>query len=316
MPDVVVVGAGVVGLTTALVLLDRGCKVAVWTRDDPLDTVSAVAGAIWYPFLADPRERVLGWSATTFRLLAQLAGSPPTGVQMQSVVEVFHRPDPEVWWRSAVDRLAMVPGHELPPPYRAAVQTTVPVCDTTIYLPWLLHQVQARGGTLVRRGIATLDEAFTAANVVVNCTGLGAATLCNDPDVRPVRGQILLVRPIPVRFALIEDDHGRPVYVLPRRNDLVLGGTAQFDDTRLQPDAGDTAAILQAVAARMPELRDATVTAVRTGLRPHRPQVRLELEHRSDQRRLVHNYGHGGSGYTLAWGCAQEVARLLGAGES
>ncbi|MBK8097342.1 MAG: FAD-dependent oxidoreductase [Planctomycetes bacterium] len=315
MPDVVVLGAGVAGLTTALVLLDRGCSVEIWTRDDPLDTVSAIAGAIWYPFLADPRERVLGWSAATFRMLAQLADNAATGVQMQPVVEVFQRPDPELWWRSAVDRLAMVPGHELPAPYQAAAQATVPVCDTTIYLPWLLHQVRARGGTMVRRSVVAFDEAFAVASVVVNCTGLGAAALCNDPSVRPVRGQVVLARSTPVRFALIDDDHGRPVYVLPRRHDLVLGGTAQFDDTRLQPDDDDTAKILAAVRARMPELREVAATTVRVGLRPHRPEVRLELERLPGNRRLAHNYGHGGSGYTLAWGCAQEIATLLGAGQ-
>jgi D-amino-acid oxidase len=314
VPDVVVVGAGANGLACAITLLERGCRVAVWTRDDPADTVSAVAGAIWYPFLAEPRDRVLGWSAVTFRRLAALAADPATGVHLQPVLEVFDRADPDVWWESAVDAVQRLPRDQVPSPWAAAILTTVPVCDTTIHLPWLQQEVRRRGGAIERRTVRDFAEAFAHAPAVVNCTGLGAAALCGDGELLPVRGQIVVVEPVPLPHALMDDTTERPVYALPRRRDLVLGGTAQRGDTRTSPDDADTAVILASLQQHLPALRGARVRDVRVGLRPWRRTVRLELEHLPGGRRLVHDYGHGGSGYTLSWGCAAEVARLLGDG--
>jgi D-amino-acid oxidase len=186
----------------------------------------------------------------------------------------------------------------------------VPVCDTTVHLPWLVQAVRAHGGTFVTRTIGSLAEALAEARSVVNCTGLGAAALCNDRELRPVRGQVVLVERVALPHALIDDASEQPFYAIPRRDDVVLGGTAQPGDLRTEPDDADTASVLAGMAQRLPVLRGAKVRAVRVGLRPARSTVRLELEPAAGGR-LVHNYGHGGSGYTLAWGCAEEVVRLL-----
>ena len=312
MAEVVVVGAGVVGLTAALVLRERGHAVQVWTRDDPADTVSAVAGAIWYPFLAEPRARVLGWSAVTFARLQRLARDPASGVRMVPVVEVFATAEPDLWWASAAGPIEHVPAAAVPPPFRAAIRTAVPVCATPVHLPWLLQALRATGVVVVRRAITDFAEAFAAAPVVVNCTGLGARMLCADPSLVAVRGQVVVAaRPAGCDEAWIDDTGERPLYVIPRGDEVVLGGSAQRGDERLAPDAADTAAILAALRARLPRLQQPGPVTVRVGLRPWRPAVRLELEHLPGGRRLVHDYGHGGSGYTLAWGCAEEVAALL-----
>src|SRR5262249_30560047 len=139
----------------------------------------------------------------------------------------------------------------------------------------------------------------------------GAGPLCGDRELQPVRGQVVIVEPRPLDHALIDDTQARPFYVIPRGDDVVLGGVAQPGGTRLLPDDADTATILGAARERVPALRDAAVRAVRVGLRPYRPAVRLELQRLPGGRRLVHDYGHGGSGYTVAWGCAAEVAELL-----
>src|SRR5712671_5509547 len=120
MPDVVVIGAGVVGLTTAVQLLEHGCKVEVWTRDDPLETTSAVAAAIWYPYLAEPRERVQQWAAATFRRLRKLADDPATGVTMVPTIEVLAGPEPEPFWAAATGGTVQATRAELPPGARHA----------------------------------------------------------------------------------------------------------------------------------------------------------------------------------------------------
>ncbi len=310
-PDVVVVGAGVIGLSCAWRLVERGHTVALWSRDDPADTVSAVAGAIWYPYLAEPRARVLGWSRATWRRLAGFANDPASGVRMCPVIEVFDRAPPDVWWRDAVPRVEPLAAGDVPPPYAAAIRVDVPVCDVPVHLPWLVAGLARRGVRLERRSVRDLEEAFAVADTVVNCTGLGAAALCGDPELRPVRGQVVVVEAAGPDHAWIDDTAATPGYVIPRGRDVVLGGTAQPGDRRLAPDPADTAAILAGVARRFPGLASAPVRAVRVGLRPYRSTVRLELERLAGGRRLVHDYGHGGSGYTLAWGCADEVAALV-----
>lgn len=312
MSDVVVVGAGVVGLAAALQLRERGFAVEVVAAHGPMQGVSGVAGAIWYPFLAEPRERVLGWSRRTFARLSALAADPASGVVLQPVVELFTGPAATPWWAEAAGPIAWLPPSAVPPPYRAALRVEVPVCDVPRHLPWLLHTAGARGVRFTWTRLASLDEAFTRAPAVVNCTGLAAAALCGDAELKPVRGQVLTVARVPGVGALIDDSEPQPFYVIPRGDELVLGGTAQAGDDRLEVDPADTAAILAGIARRVPALRDPQLRAVRVGLRPWRRTVRLERIDLAGGRRLVHDYGHGGSGFTLAWGCAEEVAALLG----
>ena len=311
MPDVVVLGAGANGLATAITLLQRGHRVAVWTRDEPTNTVSAVAAAVWYPFLSEPRDRVLRWSAATFAHLRQLTGDPATGVRMAPLLEALPEDAGEPWWASAVDHWERLPRERVPAPFAAAIAVVVPICDTTIHLPWLQQRMLDLGGSIVRRTVRHLDEALAAAPAVVNCTGLGAASLCHDDQLVAVRGQVVCIDPLPVPGSLIDATGDQPVYVVPRERDVVIGGTAQSGDHRIEPDARDTERILAAAAQRMPCLRSVRIRDVRVGLRPYRSAIRLERESHSDGRCLVHNYGHGGSGFTLNWGCAAEVAELL-----
>lgn len=321
--DVVVCGCGVIGLTVARELQQRGCSVTVIAREPAPATTSAVAAAIWYPYLAEPRDAVLRWSAVTFRRLRALARDPATGVSMQPTVELLAAArDP--WWSPAVDDLEVVPAAGLrglpglcdlaggrTAAAAALLRTTVPVCDTRRYLPWLLAAFRRHGGRLVEREIDSFDAAFALAPRVVNCTGLGAARLCGDALVQPVRGQIALVDRGEVATAVIDDTGREPVYLVPRGDELVLGGTAGRGDPRTGPDDADTARILADCTARVPALAGRPVRAVKVGLRPWRAAVRLEAEPVGPGRRLVHAYGHGGAGFTLAWGCAAEAADLV-----
>ena len=311
MPDVAVCGAGVIGLTTAVRLQQLGADVVIATRELPTETTSAVAAAIWYPYLAEPRDAVLRWSAGTYRKLRELADQPETGVHMQRVSETRAHADADPWWARAAGDVERVPGTESPNAAHAVLRTTVPVCDTRRYLPWLHDEFLRGGGKIIELDLRSLDLAFELADCVVNCTGLGAATLCDDPQIQSVRGQVVIVESEAVEEALIDDTEGTPVYVVPRGDDCVLGGTAQPDDTRLAIDDHDTARILADCQARVPALVGAPVLEVRVGLRPWRRTVRLQVEARRDGQILVHNYGHGGSGFTLSWGCADEAAEQV-----
>ena len=306
MARVVVVGAGVVGLSCAVRLQQAGHQVDVIARDLPLETTSAVAAAIWYPYRALPVERVTAWSAATYNELAGLAKDPDTGVRMVEGTELHRQPTPDPWWRSAVPALTRVTA--MPPPYVDGWTFRTPVVEMPLYLRWLTTQVTEAGGTLTRMA---LGGPPVGGDVVVNASGLGARLLAEDPTVAPVRGQVLYVE----QFGLERwwlDGEG-PTYVVPRSHDVVVGGTDDEGEWSRTPDPATAARILERAAVLVPELTRARVLRHKVGLRPARPAVRLE-EDRDVSRlhRVIHCYGHGGAGVTLSWGCATEVAALVG----
>jgi D-amino-acid oxidase len=99
-------------------------------------------------------------------------------------------------------------------------------------------------------------------------------------------------------------------YVLPRLNDIVLGDTQDFnvEDATVDLDVG--LSIIERCARLVPALSEATVLEHMAGVRPYRSSIRCEVE-RDDGQFTIHNYGHGGSGVSLSWGCAHEVVSLV-----
>jgi D-amino-acid oxidase len=303
MARIIVVGAGVVGLSCAVRLLEDGHQVDVLARDLPLETTSAVAAALWYPYRAYPFERVTGWSARSYRELETLASVPDTGVRMLEGTELHRRARPDPWWREAVPALTRVSA--MAPPYVDGWSFAAPVVEMPVYLRWLAGRVESLGGTLTRMALTGMTD---HAEVVVNATGLGARLMAGDGTVTPVRGQVVYVEQVGLdRWWL--DGEG-PVYVVPRAKDVVVGGTDEEGDWTLTPDPATARRILERATALVPELAKAEVLRHKVGLRPARPTVRLEEERRGAAR-VVHCYGHGGAGVTLSWGCAEDVAALV-----
>jgi D-amino-acid oxidase len=302
MPDVLVAGAGVIGLTAAVRLREAGIAADVVARDPPLRTTSAVAAALWYPYRAFPRERVVAWSARGFEVLSDLAGESGAGVRMRVGTERVAPDTEDPWWRAAVPGFARTPDG-----WRFAA----PVADMSVHLPWLAGRLEALGGSVAIAGLGSLDDALARAPVVVNATGLGAREAGGDGTLVAVRGQIVLVEQTGLEEWLLDQtDPERLLYVVPRERDIVLGGTAQEGAEDLRPDPATAAAIRARCEAAVPALRGARVLREAVGLRPARPAVCLESEAR-DAGTIVHCYGHGGAGVTLAWGCAEEVVTLV-----
>ena len=293
-----VVGAGVTGLSCAVRLAEAGHRVDVLARDLPLETTSAVAAALWYPYRALPQERVTAWSATSYAAFAELAGDARTGVRMLAGTEVLHEPTADPWWAAAVPDLAHV---EPPDGFPHAWGFTAPVADMPVYLTWLRTRLMELGGTLTRISLADLPQ---TEDVVVNCAGLGSRRLAGDLDVQPVRGQVVVVEGFDLdRWWL---DAAGPTYVVPRSDTVVVGGTVEEGDWSRTPSPEAAAEIIRRATRLVPRLASARVRAHRVGLRPVRPAVRLEAE-----GRVVHCYGQGGAGVTVSWGCADEVVELV-----
>ena len=125
---------------------------------------------------------------------------------------------------------------------------------------------------------------------------------------RACRGQIIYIDQDP-GFGRFDQRPENLIYTIPRRDVTVLGGTAQRGDWHEEIRKEDTLEILQKCSALWPELDRSKIIGEAVGLRPSRNEVRLEVE-RSEDSVIIHNYGHGGAGVTLSWGCADEVTSL------
>lgn len=340
---ILVIGAGVVGLSSAHELLRAGHVVTVLGRELPPHTTSNVAAAVWLPYSvrgagAGDVER---WGRASLERFEVLATVPEAGVVWREVLDLHRAAQEPPDWSAAVPGFHLAGANELFPGFATAFAFSAPVIDTSLYLNWLLREVERLGGAgTVRRGeIVSLDALPAEYDAVINCAGLGARDLARDDapstrDGRGVhagRGQVVRVRMRDDGFARVisdDDDPQRPTYIVPRIHDIVLGGFNQ-PSGHLEADPAQTEDILRrcaalaehfepAFAASLRALVDPTeaqvepaeIVSMGVGLRPLRETVRLEMV-RVAGTPVLHNYGHGGAGVTLAWGCAEEVARLV-----
>ena len=272
------------------------------------DTVSDIAAAIWYPFLTAPADRADGWSIATYAELERLSErEPQSGVRMRDGREYLRQAVDPPEWSEDIAAFRILDDSEIPEGYVFGWQFRAPVIEMQLYMPWLRSRVEALGGSFVQSFVEDLSE--VSGEVVVNCVGLGARELCGDEEVRPVRGQVIFIDQDP-GIGHFDQQPETLTYTIPRSDVTVLGGTAQVDDWGMDIRAEDDKLILSKVEALWPELDRSRIIGGAVGLRPSRSEVRLDVEY-IGERKVVHNYGHGGAGVTLSWGCAEEVANLV-----
>ncbi|MGD0703319.1 MAG: FAD-dependent oxidoreductase [Trebonia sp.] len=318
--DVVVVGAGVVGLTTAISLAEAGVTTRVVAAEPPSRVTSAAAGAIWGPVSCGPADRCYEWSRTGLEVLSALANEPSAGVHPLPGCEVAATVESPPKWTDLLSDVRILGAGELPKLAggRSAASGwsyTAPAVNMPVYLEYLLTRYADLGGTIGYAAVPSL--AAVDAPVVVNCTGIGARALAGDDSLVPIRGQVVVAENPGIEEFYI--DHGTPgdvdyVYAFPHGDVIVLGGTAHRGAFDLAPRPELAARIMRDCAAVFPALRGVRVITERVGLRPYRPGVRLEAGTLPGGRTLWHNYGHGGGGVTLSWGCAREITSAVLAG--
>ena len=352
--SVLVIGAGVSGLTSALCLARRGFGVTVVADRFAPRVTSVVAGALWEwpPAVCGQHQdaaslgRAKGWSETSYRVFAGLARDAGTGVFLRPVTFYFKRPIQEdarqrekvEEYKDKVGRFrhdaALIAEHGVNPElgFRDAYTHLAPMVDTDVYLRWLLDEALRAGCRVVEETVVgslrgqeeTLLRRHRA-DAIVNCAGLGARELAGDRVV-PLRGALIRVRNDGVAMPRITEAHcvshnGSEeergfIFIVPRGNDmLVLGGLAEPDQWDVDIDLDNHQPVREMYrrcVEFLPALRGAAIDAaepVRVGLRPFRREG-VRLEHEAGTR-VVHNYGHGGSGVTYSWGCALEVAERV-----
>ncbi|KAI5474759.1 D-amino-acid oxidase [Pseudohyphozyma bogoriensis] len=344
IPSVVVLGAGCVGLTTAIALLEAGTPVIVLAAHlpgDPLTPVyaSTAAGAHHLSFAADDDWRQRTWDMETFDVLWKESDdfdvAQERGLLRLKQTELYQGDTHLRFMEGMPDFQILAP---LPGYADHCVSFTSLTIEPARYLPFLQRRFLALGGILTRVPLLPSLEAALAyhpqALALVNCTGIGSRALkeVKDLTVHPVRGHVLAVDTPWVRSgwtrqvgSLAGGEGGERTYVIPRASgEVIIGGTREKDDWTETPRPETTLDILSRAAKLCPSLTlpPSSATAVDlsslikkevVGYRPTRDAgVRLEKDGKVAGVPIVHNYGHGGYGWQSCWGCAKEAKKLVG----
>ena len=319
--NVAIIGAGVSGLTCGVVLAERGYRTAILAKETGQQTTSGAAAALWFPYDAEPAETVIPWALRTFDVLADLAHEPASGVSMIELRQFSRTGETQIPdWAIALGarRLSSsVTSSEVEASltvnfsgFKSGYAITVPLMDTTIYLDYLVARFLKGGGAInLNVCFEKLEDVDRKFDLVINGAGIGARELVRDADLEPHRGQVAVVPKIETLSCAVVCDDAPLMYAIPRRNDCIFGGTNDLSGD-LAADPATTDRIL-AECSRVLKIERPNVLGERVGLRPFRKSgVRLERDQLHDGRTVIHNYGHGGSGFTLSWGCAREVVDL------
>lgn len=307
-PEAVVIGAGVIGLTTAIRLCEADVVTTVITADDPGSTTSVLASAMVGPSFGFNGERASAWEAETIRtVLAEPAGVGVHRCRGRFLTRFAGFIPPGA---DALPGFVICDEPDLPDGFETGFWAEVPLVEMHRYTEHLVARLEHLGGTIETASVASIDDATALAPLVANCAGLGARDLVPDPTVTPMRGpKIVVENPGIDTFVMVGPPGPEGTSIHPHGDIVVLGGSATPSDN-ITPDPQEAGAIIERCAEIEPRLRDARVLDHRVGLRPARPEIRLDLEQRAGAR-VVHSYGHGGIGVTVSWGCATEAAHLL-----
>ncbi|KAI9736452.1 MAG: hypothetical protein M1818_006186 [Claussenomyces sp. TS43310] len=348
MASIVVLGAGVSGLTTAMLLSrNPAYKVTIVAKHMPgdydIEYTSPWAGANFFPMADELNNR---WERETWPELDRLAKEvPEAGLHFQDVILYNRQKDVDnsttgdwiknlvsndPWFKDLVPNFKVLPREGLGPEFASATSFTSVCINTAIYLPWLVGQC-LKQGCVLRRGVishiseaARLHNSGKKADLVVNCTGLLASKLGGvmDKDVIPARGQIVVVRNDPgvmTTVSATDDGEDEVCYIMKRAagGGTILGGTYQKGNWESQPDPNIANRIMKRAVDLCPALTGGkgveALSVIRhgVGLRPLRLSgVRIEKERIGDTW-VVHNYGHGGWGYQASYGCANGALELV-----
>ena len=324
-PRVAVIGAGIIGLPTAVLLADIFCKPEVTLISEKFspDTTSDTSGAIIWPAdgsnIGSADKRRLEWTRVTFQYLYDCLASPLAGKLDLSLIVTYEafdgvREDP--WWKDHVLGFRHVGEEEMKTLHHPvgkkcwAFSTLIMPCQK--FLSWQMEELTKKGGMVVHKRLRSLEEIDGQYDVIINCTGLGSRELVNDDQMYPVRGQTIIVKAPWVKHAFSYTKDDIHVDVLPRADDVLLGSTEDIGDWSEHVDPVVSKGIMERCCKYVPGLSTAPVVREAVGLRPGRKTVRLEVDDTiTKHSTVVHNYGHGGQGITFFRGCVLDAVKLV-----
>jgi glycine/D-amino acid oxidase-like deaminating enzyme len=263
--QVAVIGCGVLGLSSARLLQDAGFDVTLYARDLPPNTTSNVAGGLWDPFsVSAPGRTTPAYDAQSeratrfaYRRFQDLVGDR-YGVRW---IETLFVSDEPLAAEGVVFELLRPtrygPGQH-PFPARHVTSVMSMLIEPARYLPALISDVREAGGRIVVREFGDPASLLSLKEpLIVNCTGLGARTLFGDEELVPAKGQLEILRPqADLDYVTIGPGPG-VLYMIPRSDGVLLGGTFGLGDASGSPDPAETRRIFDGHARVNAALRAA-----------------------------------------------------------
>ncbi|CAF1138525.1 unnamed protein product [Didymodactylos carnosus] len=338
---VAIVGAGVMGLTAACTLLKTyqasAIDITIISEAFTPNTTADVSAGCWQPYgLKSMNDLILKWASYTYNIYMAEAFSNKAakGGIMKVPAYLLHGykgkfvaeegADGELiekpLYGSLVPHFRKLDQQELNgfkhlEPVSGYVMTTI-VVEVRKYLKCLTRYLN-ENVAFVQRRIESLSELLNGEyDIVINCTGVQAKYVVPDDKVKPARGQVIRVNAPWIKCTYEFQTGDGFGYIIPQTDHVVLGGTFGMDDWNQNEDKDDTKMIMKKCTTLFPSLKNVQVISVDIGLRPLRDTIRLEYEliksrNTENDVHVIHNYGHGGSGVTLCWGCSKDVVDLV-----
>lgn len=324
--DIAIIGSGVIGLSTGILLRQLGYRVTIYTSELPPVTHSDTACAIWLPFfVGDPTKLTdndvalsTKWAQLSWQAFESLVDSK-YGVYWTTNYEMFPGPEPDPYFANIFSDFDSGVDLSLPAglTYKWVFRTFL--IESPKYMAALLQEYKWSRGNIKIQQFSSIDQVLELAEpIIFNCSALGASLLFGDKDIRPVKGQLILHEPRDLGYSLGYGEYG----VIPRKDALVLGSLLEEDFDTPMPTEEGTERLWRTITSwlsptegifdsRRLNLSREKIQKVVAGLRPYRPNgIRLEAE-RIGSKFIIHDYGHGGAGFTFSWGCALESIGLM-----
>lgn len=309
--DILIAGAGISGLSVATLLTEAGYKVKIVSSSSSPNITSDKAAAFWFPYHISHQKKCISWCLESYQNYEKLSHIPSSGISMTKLIKVLRIGigEAEPVWKlfmpegscKEMDKNNFPRGD-----YLTCYEIIVPLIETQIFLHYLKNNLVENGVEFETRKINDLVSISAEAKIVVNCTGLGSRELCNDAQLIPVKGQVALLSPIQEMDIFLDNE--KPLYIVPRRDAIIVGGTYEENIFTETTDENVLENILQNAYEVFPFLKNQHSLGSWAGLRPFRREVRVEREPGTN---IIHNYGHGGSGFTLAFGSAGIVKNII-----
>ncbi|KAH6950274.1 hypothetical protein DER45DRAFT_513045 [Fusarium avenaceum] len=317
--EVGIIGSGIIGLTSALALVEAGYSVTIIARDLPGDDSSQQWASPWAGagILPHPDYKGHDLQTESFKFYWALAHRDPTsGVQIVDVTEYYDDRDDDssIWYRQMAPKYRRLLSKDLPANAKIGFKYQSMTVNPAVFLPWIQAMLDKKGVRFIRAEVQSVEEArsILRTKMIVNASGLGAFHLVDDNKVVAVRGQTMLVESDSHEMVMFQGSHY--TYQIPRMysGGVIVGGVSQPGNMDQTVDPEVRSDILRRMKLVSNDLyQDVNlnkhVMKDLVGFRPSR-EGGYRLEREND---VIHAYGFNTLGYTYSYGVALKIRDLI-----